>query len=233
MQTLQIPDQFKDAIVTLLELSDEQFEALNTALTDARPAVFSGWLVTPQIAEELRIDLEQLGRLVETVITLKHMSARNLSAADVSRAVAADAVEKKLGGLSEPGPDSEKLGLRLERLLAVPTIEVSAKARPLYLADREQLVSTRIITDLRPVFSESEAGGLQPAAAVITHSFMVRTLGPFADRKTETVHQIALDFDNLNQLKDEIQRALAKEAALRAWMRGAGLLSVKTSDDED
>ena len=234
MQTITIPEHAHPAIVTLLKLSDEQFETFSKALSVARPGVFALWIAKP-IAEELDVDLRQLESLVDTLFTLNGLLPVWAVSADVfGPAVAAGAVEQHLGGLTELGPDSEKLGLRLASLIAVPTIEVSAKARDLWRANRETLMTARVITDLRPVFSDAD--GLKPAAGIITHSFVMRvmTSGGISEQSgSEAVHQISLDLDDLRQLKDQIQRALTKESSLREWMKDAGLRCIKTSYDKD
>lgn len=107
----------------------------------------------------------------------------------------------------------EQFRANCEVILGVRALRASAKAMILYSDYDRVLVSSRIFTDLRPVFDDDLDGPL--VASLITHTLK---LGINRDGRHEDLY-LALDADDLNRLQEAITRALAKAKTLARAVR--------------
>jgi hypothetical protein len=106
---------------------------------------------------------------------------------------------------------------RFENLLDIENLKIISKAFRLQ-SDAERLYcSSKILSDLRPVFSEDPK--IRPSGAVITHTLkIVHHLG-----KELEEFRVILDSHELELLKEVIIRAYEKDKTLRALMKEVDL----------
>ncbi len=92
------------------------------------------------------------------------------------------------------------------------------KAHNLLIERSKLILSTRIITDIRPVFKEEKID--YPNYCLITHNLKIDYS---KGRKNLKKTFYALDHQDLVQLQKQIERALKKEAEMHKLCKNAGL----------
>lgn len=215
---LRVPMRHIDPLALLLRATEAEFGALERELAQvARPrsirslvtaaARRAGW-PQPRQAETLAALLVSLASMAD--------SFPNMSIGDFAATIvrAAEATEDKQ--LQASREQWDILGNRLARLLGPNcSLWLWAKSTAVLSEHERQFCDARILTDIRPIFDRQIASG--PAALSVLH-----TLKLLFHRGSEALEElfIALDFDDLQTLKQVIQRAEEKQASLESLIRG-------------
>ena len=107
--------------------------------------------------------------------------------------------------------------VRFQKLLNIENLKTISKAFRLQSDGERLYCSSKILSDLRPVFSEDPS--TRPSGAVITHTLkIVHHIG----KELEEFH-VVLDSHELEVLKEVIIRACVKDETMRALMKEANL----------
>lgn len=144
------------------------------------------------------------------------------NAADVSFATY---VEDIANALSTARPDAAEWNdvtlshfkQRLTSLLNLDSLKLIAKAHDVMLEQRHAFHEARILTDIRPVFSENVEAS--PQAAVIVHTLKIEYMKD-GDYKEFFV---ALDAKDIPKLIDVLKRAERKGESLKAVLASANV----------
>jgi hypothetical protein len=124
----------------------------------------------------------------------------------IQRSLVADHVQT-------PSPETwQKCRQPVERLLASKCVVLSAKSADLASDFERYCVTSRIITDIRPVF---DTGNGPIVGATITHTLKLEYLS--ADRTHGNI-SIALDMDDIEHLRDACIEAVRKGNVAKALM---------------
>lgn len=118
-------------------------------------------------------------------------------------------------------PEKKVLKARLKKILTDSKVTLRSRAWSLVLERPCVLVSARIVTDLRPVFTNTNPAALE--AFTVIHT-VVMELMEGSDSKT--IH-IALDKKDLQNLSANIARAEHKENVLNTLISHAGVASLQ------
>jgi hypothetical protein len=111
----------------------------------------------------------------------------------------------------------DEIRIRFQKLLNIENLKTLSKAFRLQSDGERLYCSSKILSDLRPVFSEDAS--TRPSGAVITHTLkIVHHIG----KELEEFH-VVLDSHELEVLKEVIIRACVKDKTLRALMKEANL----------
>jgi hypothetical protein len=100
----------------------------------------------------------------------------------------------------------------LERLLNLPSIITTAKALDLSYDFARVCVTTRILTDIRPVFEEDNGRKTEIIGATITQTLRIEYNSPVGNEQTIS---FALDLDDIKQLMASCEEAVHKAEAAR------------------
>jgi hypothetical protein len=208
---LRIPERHSSTIGTLLDLSDENFERLLAAL-GTEPPVFEADELTERVAAQLPelIDAEAVVELFVVLHLIRQ--SRDLSVEEFG------AVLREAGGMPDDESARERVSERLVQALAVPTLRLTAKAVDLVVSNERTLRSTRIVTELRPVFGDDPAD--EPRAGVLVHRLELSYVGP--DGEWTTFH-VAMDDEDVSQLQAAAVRAQAKAHTMTALADRVGI----------
>lgn len=202
---LDIPKADVDVFKSFGELGDTDAENFLTAL---------GRLGSPG-STEIAIDAISESTSIDRAVVSKLISAlSNAYAALVhEREVDQDPVSPIVDDLAPKINDDDILKAirsRLEKALSMhATLGVIAKSRSLRFGYNQHYVSSRIITDLRPVFAEDESRGM--VAGVVVHQFDLRVHGTRMEEYTLTMTEA-----NLNHLKAQIEDAIRKQRQIES-----------------
>ena len=116
----------------------------------------------------------------------------------------------------------EPFATRLESLLSIESLQGAIKALDIITEHQKVFTGARILTDIRPVFTEDVKK--TPLAAVIVHNLKLEYFE--SDENHELF--IALDHDDLTKLIESLQRALEKDSTLRRLLANSRLPHIDT-----
>jgi hypothetical protein len=209
---IDIPEGQKETLAQLWSMPYEDFTALKEALNQ------SGYHLSPVTLIEKVVSLVphlDSGLVKQLVRMLRGMSASFLQQGETSAEFASAVCEKAAttGVVADVGWDAAR-GRLVEVLDINSTVMVSFKAQGLVSDRPNTLCTSRVLTDLRPVFDEL---GTTPIATVPIHTLLLayhKQVGHGETALREIF--ISLDQDDIIEIRDACNRALTKEAALRS-----------------
>jgi len=176
--------------------------------------------LTEEVAKALSIDAERASVLLDALLGAHSVKQRRgASGSDIAVAIVADTALKLSAEECEAGAE------RLSMLLEIDSLEVLARAVELLVEDGQRFCRARTLSDIRPVFSPD---GDPPAVfgAVIRHSLKVRY---HVESDTEAFI-VTVDDRGLLELRDAIDRAIAKGRSLRRVVEQSGMRLIEVED---
>ena len=222
---LAIPKSQRESFKQFISLPDDKWGSLLRALEAAGPTI-SARALAKHVSLDVDLSAEQLRQVLVVAGSLYvTRDQRGVSVEEFAEAVVEEAVHEGLVA-SDNSAATSKLKERISRLLTLDhSLGVSAKATLLLLSHKNPLLTARIFTDIRPVFTGDEDP--TPRAAVIVHTLelVTRTDG------RELSHYIALDSTDLSTLKRVIDRAIHKEASLKTIMASLPLVEINGTEE--
>jgi hypothetical protein len=208
MAALSIPKEHKAGIALIAKLSDASTDALAKALERSPSA-------TPNIDGVSEADAE---RMVDAVKFLTYIR----SFFDVPMEQFLDDIYESVredDELRNFATGNEKtLHNHFEKLLGVRSLVIATKAMALRREHEHTFCEARIFTDARPIYAESV--NEVPAAVVITH--MLKLAYHDSTPEVKEIY-IALDSDELIELKQAVERAETKHQSLTTMFKGANV----------
>lgn len=214
-----IPPGHRELMAELASMPEESAQALRAAFEKAVPTdspIKLATAVEPLLAGLMKQDAVSVTGMLIAVRSAA--DTNRLPTTEVVESVALDAQSRKL---VEPG-QGEQLSRRLDELLRLRSVVLTAKAFELTTEYRDKLQSVRIITDLRPIFEQDDA---EPTATsvIIMHTLKLETLN------SDDVY-VAMTNEELLQLKQQVERALKKTQALDNIIDRGGLQRLDRSE---
>ncbi len=217
MPELVIPKPAQEGVSLLVGLSEQQMSSLKRALEKSAPTLDLSQLIK-QIAPEVGLPEEQVRKIVPVLTSLYSAKAElGLSPEDFGRKLF-DAFSKTGNSALETPERAETFRKDIEALLSLDrSLGVTARAAAVMVEQPHVWQTSRILTDLRPVFSQG--AGEPPTAFLLIHN--LRITYREAGRTQEFF--VALDDNDLRGLQAVIQRAVEKEASLRTLVSKTGI----------
>jgi hypothetical protein len=211
MATLTVPRSRKAIAKATAALATSDFEALLKALRAATAAARP-----TALAEVLKPGGRALQDAIEFAVEIE--AARSALEISVDQA-ASDVAQSDVYDASPE--ERERVGTFLRSALQTNAVKITAKSWALLLEYERTLHSTRILSDLRPVFADTVEEG--PAAWLVVHSLKL------------TVHEggelkeifIAIDSGDIEDLQAILDRARKKSHALRVSLAKTGIAEAK------
>lgn len=216
---LEIPKEDTGAIATIKGLSSASIEKFISALKGA-PLISDPQEMAAHIAKQIpSIPVERLIPMLTTLYTLYHI--RELSGVPHPRFLK-DLVSaiRNAPDLQVPSKELPKFQSLLERLLGIDSLNMISKAARLQRDGERLYCNAKILSDIRPVFSQDPT--VRPLGAVLTHTLKI---GFHKGSDHRELHVI-LDSNDLTALDEVIHRARAKDRTLRELMKNADLASL-------
>lgn len=216
--SITIPLQHREALVSLIALSDDETNRLFHALAAEPPALWPP-VLAKRAAETSGLQAERVVSIVDALISLITTRDRHhLSAEKVATDIAEAASLEHLGGL-EPGSAAiPAFAQKLTRLMSLEQpLGTTSRALDVMTQHKNPLRSSRILSDIRSIFSSGDDP--QPVASVIVHNLQLATM---TDGEYFTF-TAALDTQDLRSLAAVVTRAIKKEESLKSTIKRAGL----------
>ena len=215
----EVPPQSLGPFLALARLSDEDASTLVQALE-----MPNALATAPELIERVREHVPGLkpmiSGLVFSIIALIGSLGQEL---DETRELA-EAVSDDSGFAELEDGQRAELADRLERLIRSPCPRLTAKAASIRTAYEYVFAEALILTDMRPVFADGQTD--TPTAGVIVDTLKLDYYGSDGVRRS---FYVALDQEDLVNLRDQAARGLAKSKGMRQFLESAKL---KTWKDE-
>jgi hypothetical protein len=214
---LTIPERFRSGIAALGALSDETFSKLLGAMEEGLSGDDEDALGSHLESRISSLSKEEAIKLGLAIASLQGLDARShvpssTLAADVWDALVADS-PKLTQGLSE-----KALKSRVGAVVDSKTIHItSAKAAELHTEVERSFCNVRILTDIRPIFTEDASE--TPRGMTVLHNMQV---GYHDDTGRHKEFYVTLDDDDLEDLKQAIERAEKKKKVLEGMFGKSG-----------
>jgi len=204
---VKVPETHQKAFSRIAQIEDTTFQSITSALGNEAPCLRLAEL-RKRLEKAISPVLPDETHLAEAVVALAATSSRQDSAAELLQAVV-DSVGTS-EGLDEPG----KISLldRLQTILKLPFIHVSARSSSLQVSYDRVFNSARVITDIRPVFQETLVNGW---SYMVIHQLQVTCVRN--DGTQPELLYVSLDDKDLDALQDTIVRAREKARVLSIY----------------
>jgi hypothetical protein len=212
---ITIPRSQHETVRQLISLSPKKMQELAKALRDAPPAASFG-AVARHLRTRIKLSFNFLNSVVQMVGALGTIrEERNISVEELAQQIAEAARSIPLDDLTEA--DWSRIERDLAGIFEASKSAVTTAKAVELLNEYEHTYcpKTRIVSDIRCIFAPGEVE--EPVGAIVVH-----TLKLAYHQDGETRHFfVALDSDDLRDLRGTLERAITKEPYLRAATRAS------------
>jgi len=215
---LELPKEDASSITAMQALSHATMEKFISALA-AAPLISNPHEMATHVAKRVSsIPKDQLTRVLDTIYTLYHI--RELAGVEHSQFLddLMEAIQNN-PTLQLSQKETPKLRFLLERTMNIDSLNMVAKAGRLQRDVEHLYCAAKILSDVRPVFGSDPA--VRPVGAVLTHTLKIRYHE--GDLRDHREFYVVLDSNDLDELRDIIQRAQTKDKSLRELLKSAQL----------
>ncbi len=218
---VKIPKAHKEPLRKLACLDAAARTRLITAMQGAKAVLDPDDLIA-QVTKQADLDPS----LVDSIIWMLVSMYRN--ADGDPRQFASDAVDAAKGELEELKKDKEEWAAFTRDLAALLACDESLGVTAKVLSVRREygnvFCSARILTDIRPVFGPDPSR--TPLAAAIVHTLHIA----HHEGDSHEDFYVALDAEDLRKLRDQIERAVKKEASLKVIIQETPMKYLTSED---
>lgn len=216
-----VPLSFRAALATIARLESTQVAKIADSLKD-QAIDGSMQRVTNAIQRAGVFDEANAESVAEALLSLAlQRTFRQWKPERISKAVAtSDDLDLN---------DSERKCLEksLTLLLEPSALTVAAKTADLLTEYEHKFASSRIVTDIRPVWEDDVEA--RPSGAVLTGSLRIDFFG---QREFRTMY-FGVTAENLRELRDTADRALGKLTTLQGLLDQSGLTQLHPDEDDE
>lgn len=221
MPALIIPEPYRPGIAKLASLNARQAQRLRSVLANESPTLYRSAFGAAIATKLSGLDPSDIDAILLALIGLyRSRLALGVSIPDFSEGVA------RSPDLDFGDEESRRFKDRLETFLDVTPLLVVAKAVSVLTDNERSYDDSRILTDVRPIFGEDSVG--QPLAAVILHTLRISYLR----RDASEDFFVILDNQDLQQLRHEVERAVAKAKSLDLTLQEANITHLTIEAEE-
>lgn len=227
MEELQIPDKFKPGFKLILSIDSTTVEKLMDALRQASPSLLIEDLASTLASRIEVLTEEEVINILEALISLFNLRdysgiSINKLIKGISQAIQEDEEFPKISDEQE-----QEFGRRLATFLEFDTVlNVTSKAIDVVRDHERIFTSSRILTDMRPIFESEVENG--PAGVAIVHMLKIE----YVDLDGKHEFFVALNSIDLDQLRQQLDRADRKEKAIAVMLNKANISYLNYPDVE-
>lgn len=225
---LEIPEALADGLAALFRLSDEQISVLQSELQQAKPRLSRAKFLE-DLAGKIPTDPPAARAIAEALLSMYLARASfEVRAERFVEGVLSAAQEAEDERLHFEAAEASKIKDRLVSLLTEQSLAITSKAFDV-MTEHERTYTTgraRILTDLRPIYGDEPTA--PPSTAVVVHNLKIT----YHERGGIREFYVAMDTDDLLDLKDAIERAQQKEQGLMALLKPTNLEILSPTPEE-
>lgn len=215
MADLSIPKEEFPVLATIIDLDQRLFLDFSKALSEIIPPLGREKYISIIADKVPQIRTDEIKRIINTVIALYRVKEKiGVSAVEMANLMKVAAQESEHDHLFQ-GDRAEILAQRLTTLLGFEnTLGLGTKCVLAMLDNEHVCLRPEMRSDMRPVFDGAEEKIL---AGAITHHLTIVLNGDDSD-----LH-ITLDDNDLEKLKEEIEKSQKKSLQLKAFLKSSNL----------
>jgi hypothetical protein len=223
MVYLRIPNEHYPVLRAISALPQEQFAELLSALETVPVSLSVTKLPVHVAAKALSIAAEEIDGILAVLLALRRiLVTEKLTTAELVSNIRETLASEESSEMS--GTELERLLSRLTQLLEVKTFAHWVKAFELLHENERSFREARVITDIRPVFSDTTNSSLQA-------SFVIHTLKiSFWEDNRRKNFFLALDNSDLQTLIDQLSRAQNKAETIKSYLSSTNLHAYESGD---
>jgi len=225
---LRIPEGDRDKFAVLIATDPSSLDVLYNVLRERDPRLRVSDLIA-DIQPHVPIPGPRLRDIISLLLTLSWIRADQQYDAEtlVSQLFLA-AEESADDRLKIPPEKRTALRERLQRLVSLEKpLGVTSKALFVAYQFPRHYHDARVFTDTRPIFTTDPAS--EPAAFIVNHTLQLKIHDDGEDREWF----LSMNTSDLRELSTVLDRALKKEASLRAIMEKTGVPVFDWEDGEE
>ncbi len=225
LPSISIPESAYQPFRDIVRMDDATFAQLAKAVS-AAPAQSSPDRFSENLSESVSgISEDALNAITIELFRMNYVQSEAELSPQQTAYLIADTV--KTQEVENPVFEEHELLVlrtRLAELLGAPkALYLTSKANTILMEHQHLFYSANLYTDARPVFS-SDAASID--AAVIIHNLSIH-YGEGEDHKD---FNVVLDDSDIETLRELLDRAEAKSATLREWIKAAGTTFLATDE---
>jgi hypothetical protein len=207
-EPLYVPPRFEESLRALARLSTDDFATLADFLNN-QEQILPPQALGREIGDRLPQIADHMGDILGAAVSLSSRAQHDPDAASES----AERVSLS-PDLGIPDEQREAFVERLSVILRAPSVHLASKAIDLVTDYDHVYYGARILTDIRPVFPDTD-GPLDPVAAVVIANLKIEHYGPDGDL---TSFHVALDHGDLLELREVVKRGLEKAESSKEFL---------------
>jgi hypothetical protein len=217
MSTLDIPDEYVDGTNLLLQMNDEIGKKFIEALSESQPTLYIENLVE-SVSQQLKDALtsSDVEDMMDALLALYGVrDSLGIETSEFIKNLEEAVLE------SESFPDISKNNLQISKPLIMELLDldeplsIASKAFNVLLDHERIFLGSKILTDIRPIFSNRKVES--PVSAVIVHMLKV----DYREGSERKEFFVALDTSDINKLENVLRRAKLKEKAIQPLLKRA------------
>jgi hypothetical protein len=224
-ETTRVPKSVVRAVELIGKLSDDQFSKLNDAIARTSPSI-SRTRLTEDLETASGLEPETVQSVLDALVPMYIAHSTWGQDRDFAK-YTARAIQNESPNDGSVNWDSVER--RLSELMSHDSMSIVAKAIDISTDQLNTFCtsSARIITDVRPLFTNDPTK--QPSAAVLVHTlkFSYHINGEHKE------FYCGLDSDDMQHIGEAISRATEKEKSVRALLAAVGVLVLGTQGVEN
>jgi hypothetical protein len=217
MLHLRIPEEYRPGLEKLQRLGDETTQALLTMLRHEHPTLLYEDFLS-QIASKVEgLQPEETRAIVDAVLSL--YALRTYSELPIPELATSVSHSEDL---DIPQAQRKSFESRLAEILDLEPLLITSKALGILNDYERSFHDARVLTDVRPIFTDDVVD--RPGAAVIVHTLKITY--HHADALEEFF--VAFGASDLNRLQEALNRARSKANSLKSAVEAAGISCLDT-----
>lgn len=223
-----IPEPFRPGLVKLATAEDDVVNKLLDSLDNSPPTLNNDDMAS--FAEKKHnIEVKYASEVLRAVISLYSLREHGYFSTEQLIQQVTKSLQKESEEISKLSDDKiARFKQRLSSFLEIRgSLEISSKASDLLVEYENIFSSSRVVTDIRPIFKPDLEDGL--GGALIIHSLRI------AYKTASGVSEffVALESDDVNQLLENLERAVQKEEHLKSLLKKVDVPHLSTSSNFD
>ena len=210
---LNIPERFRPGLVKLATAEDDVVDKLLDSLENSPPTLHTEDMAS--FAEKKHnLELKYASEVLRAVLSLYSLREHGYVSTEQLVQQISKALQEESDELLKLSNDEiARFKRRLSSFLEIRgSLEISSKASDLLLEYENIFSNSRVVTDIRPIFQPNVEDGLGGALIVHTLRIGYKTASGISE------FFVALESDDVQQLLEDLDRALQKEESLKSLL---------------
>jgi hypothetical protein len=210
MKKYNIPPTFKKGFIYLSQLSNEQLNIIIKVLKEAPFGIPPDKIIKDIIAHNIQNE--------ETVIEVMK-AIFSLFALKTDESIKVEALVKDLSSaFKEDNPELgeteiNNLAINLHEVLSIESkVNHTLKAFNLLAENDKIFLEARVLSDIRIVFNDNLSKEVHAHGTVVLHQLRIN----YSENRDSKSIFLALDINDLNSLKEQIERAIQKHKIIES-----------------